>query len=216
VFHEACLHTGKIFALLDGVDEISPDYTEKVFNLINALLEMKIKKLYISSRPEIAKDLETKYNEISYNLVPIPAADQWEYLMNYWRKHSNLKDEEILSRLAEKSIEKFKGSLITYIENDNLVVRSMTENETITSIPLFLNLVAEIINDELNNDFTENEDSLLQSTALNDYNLLQHFFEKKFEKYIGKTGIACSSVRGKKIVENEKSKIRNFVNGPHC
>jgi hypothetical protein len=147
VFHEACLHTGKIFALLDGVDEISPDYTKKVFNLINALLEMKIKKLYISSRPEIAKDLETKYNEISYNLVPIPAADQWEYLMYYWKKHSSLKDEEILSRLAEKSIEKFKGSLITYIENDNLVVRYMTVDETITSIPLFLNLVAEIIND---------------------------------------------------------------------
>lgn len=85
----------EVVMLFDGVDEISPDYTELVFSLLNQCQEgANFAKVFISTRPHMTEALESKFSLIAFTLLPFTEQDQINFLTNYWSHNLILLDSD--------------------------------------------------------------------------------------------------------------------------
>jgi Cdc6-like AAA superfamily ATPase len=73
--------TGNMAVLLDGVDEVSPRYTEEVIQVLKILSKTKIKRFWVTSRNSVRDRLETELQCHSYSLVPFSEEDQKCFLV---------------------------------------------------------------------------------------------------------------------------------------
>ncbi|KAJ4425834.1 hypothetical protein ANN_27460 [Periplaneta americana] len=80
------LHNGgNVVILIDGFDEISPDYAEKVVHMFRQLIiECKFKQIWITSRSLMKDMLEEKFSCLSFELQPFTEQDQRDFLANLW------------------------------------------------------------------------------------------------------------------------------------
>ncbi|XP_069670311.1 uncharacterized protein [Periplaneta americana] len=78
-------HGGNIVILVDGFDEISPDYAGKVLHMLEQLImECKFKQLWITSRTLMKDTLEEKFSCLSFELQPFTKQDQRDFLAKLW------------------------------------------------------------------------------------------------------------------------------------
>lgn len=84
--------TGNMAVLIDGVDEVSPHYTEEVLQILRILSKTKIRKIWVTSRNSVKDQLEQAFQCQSYTLVPFSVEDQKCFLVKFWKqKFSHLK-----------------------------------------------------------------------------------------------------------------------------
>ncbi|KAJ4425830.1 hypothetical protein ANN_27456 [Periplaneta americana] len=85
LFKHELYHGGNIVILVDGFDEISPDYAGKVLHMLEQLImECKFKQLWITSRTLMKDTLEEKFSCLSFELQPFTKQDQRDFLAKLW------------------------------------------------------------------------------------------------------------------------------------
>jgi NACHT domain/Ankyrin repeat len=128
----------KLVILLDGFDEISPDYENLLLNLVQSLQSTQIKQLWLTTRPHLRTTLEDRFKTFAYTLQPFSKTEQIELLIKFWRV-DNPKSWLYASRLLKT----FSDSI-------------QDQKHTFTSIALQTYLLAEAFASEFN-DFIQSE-----------------------------------------------------------
>jgi hypothetical protein len=133
-FTRSCIETGKVILLIDGVDEIFSSYGEEVLDMIKLLSQTKIKKLFISTRPECCERLEMEFLQIKHSLEPFSESDQKQYFLDFLKNNDKLGEitEAELRETVEAFMESMKGSI-------------SAKDYRHTGVPLMTKLVAEYL-----------------------------------------------------------------------
>ncbi len=105
LFRAACKYQGNIQVILDGADVVAPDYEKCVHAMLFAIKNLKLKRLLISTRPELSKKIEKTLQQFRYSLLQFTNENQIEFCIKYWRAESELKDKRDLRNIAEVAIE---------------------------------------------------------------------------------------------------------------
>jgi hypothetical protein len=81
LFKKCCEQKQKvnIVIMLDGFDEISPNYKETVIDLLQALRQTAVEQLWVTTRPHLREELEDKLQQLSYTLEPFSEENQVEF-----------------------------------------------------------------------------------------------------------------------------------------
>ncbi len=183
----SCTETGKVILLIDGVDEIFSSYGEEVLDLIKLLAQTKIKKLFISTRPECCERLEKEFLQIKHSLQPFSESDQREYFLEFLRNKNQLKD------FNEKEIRKFVKAFMKSMKGS---IRAKDYKHT--GVPLVTKLVAEFLESKI---FTVKKPTLgktlkeLKTEKFNLWSLYENFVTKSFDIYF----------KEKKLIDVEKT-----------
>jgi hypothetical protein len=86
LFDITCSSTGNMVVLIDGVDEVSPLYTEQVVQTLGILINTKIRKIWVTSRNSIKGFPEQEFQCHSYSLMPFTETDQKCFLVKFWKE----------------------------------------------------------------------------------------------------------------------------------
>jgi len=86
IFLKALEQRGEMVIILDGFDEISPHYTQKVNTLIRAIRDKTASQILVSSRFSHRQNLEDIVINLAFTLQPFTPGNQIEFLEKYWKK----------------------------------------------------------------------------------------------------------------------------------
>ena len=71
----------KVVVMVDGFDEISPQYKQTVINMLQVLkLTTSLEQLWVTTRPHLRAELEDNLQQLSYTLQPFSEVEQVEFL----------------------------------------------------------------------------------------------------------------------------------------
>jgi energy-coupling factor transporter ATP-binding protein EcfA2 len=97
--------TGNMAVPIDGVDEVSPQYTEEVVQILRILTITKIRKIWVTSRNSVKGHLEEEFHCQSYSLLPFNAEDQKSFLVKFWNQKYSIIEKDCIERLATRVVE---------------------------------------------------------------------------------------------------------------
>jgi ribosomal protein L11 methylase PrmA len=69
--------------MLDGFDEIIPNYKKSVIRLLQALRQTAVEQLWVTTRPHLTNELEDVLQQLSYTLEPFSEKDQVKFLTKF-------------------------------------------------------------------------------------------------------------------------------------
>ncbi|XP_018569756.1 uncharacterized protein LOC108909812 [Anoplophora glabripennis] len=132
----------KVVLMLDGVDEISPDYTDLILNLLDQCQQgPNFVKIFVTTRPHVALKLGAVLGVGTFKLLPFTRSDQVNFLTNYWIHNLNLNYGN------KTKCERYAKILI---DNLSSWTRSNYSSENpFEEIPLQVRMVAEIFQESL-------------------------------------------------------------------
>lgn len=120
-----------VILLLDGFDEISPDYKDLVIELIK-VLEFHVEKIVITTRPHMSLELESAFNIFACTLNPLSELEQVDFLVKFWQKcNPTFTDKKRLEVYAKNVIDLFTNTI-----NDKF--------KEFTGVPLQSRMIGEI------------------------------------------------------------------------
>jgi hypothetical protein len=185
LFRESFLKIGNVQIILDGLDEIAPIYTDAVMNLMKTLQSLRIRKIIISTRPELGDRLETEFNKKRFEILPFTRKEQETFLMSSWK--GNSKNSEI-------ELQKFSSKLLDSITQT-------VADEEFTGTPLTTKLVAEIYKSQAQRGIES--DKIEGATNL--YELFKKLLEEKIKIICGeKMGAETTKVQAQLTMINER------------
>jgi hypothetical protein len=133
LFRESLLNEGNVQIILDGLDEIAPNYTEPVMNLIGNLIKLPIRKVIVSTRPELGDRLEREFQKLRCEILPFTSDEQETFLVSFWKGASGY--------LKESELQIFSKKLLHSINET-------VSDSDFTGTPLTTKLIGEIYNDQ--------------------------------------------------------------------
>ena len=185
IFLQALEQSGKVVILLDGFDEISPDYSPKVKKVISALKDKTSSKIWISSRFSDRQDLEDMLGKYACTLQPFTLENRYQFLKQYWSKVSGITNQENLQTFANKLL-----SLCSQNFSD--------KDGEFTGIPLQTMMLGEAFANSAKEYCSSGEFNLPENFNLLD--LFQTFWEKKCDIYMReKSKMVTSNPNVKKV-----------------
>jgi ankyrin repeat protein len=128
--------TGNMAVLIDGVDEVSPHYTEEIIQILRILSKTKIRQIWVTSRNSVKDRLKQELQCQSYSLVPFSVEDQKSFLVKFWNQKFSHIEAVNLESLALKVVE---------LSSKHLSVRE----KNFMGIPLQSMLLAEMFEENL-------------------------------------------------------------------
>jgi len=105
LFDNTCSSTGNMVVLIDGVDEVSPHYTEQVVQILRLLNKTKIKKIWVTSRNSMKGFPEIEFQCHSHSLAPFTEKDQKRFLVKFWKEKFLDVKGDCLEHLAQRLVE---------------------------------------------------------------------------------------------------------------
>ncbi|GAB0095743.1 hypothetical protein DMENIID0001_111630 [Sergentomyia squamirostris] len=174
----------KIVVFLDGLDEVSPEYTEQIKQMVMELKKKKI-QILISSQPHLQNEVDGLEFDVTFNLEPYDVKMQRQFLRDYWAENLKLKlntNEVQQGELDVKTISTYTKKFLKMCYRSKLT-------DSISSIPLLLNVIADLyLNDCV--EFCKKvnakwPDRILHVDVLKIY---EEIFEKLWNRYYIKTG----------------------------
>ena len=71
LFKQCCEQKQKVrtVIMLEGFDEISPFYKQTAIDLLQALRQTAVEKLWVTTRPHLREELEDKLQRLKYNFL---------------------------------------------------------------------------------------------------------------------------------------------------
>ncbi|XP_069701730.1 uncharacterized protein [Periplaneta americana] len=155
-----------VCVLLDGCDEISPSYTDKVISIIKLLKKTKLQKLCVTTRPiECSSRLEDALSTFPFRFQPFSVTDQKNFLAKFWRNIEGLK-ESLLNTFIEKILQVIERKL-----NDG--------QKEFTGVPLQCMLLAEAFKENLQKYNDTGEIGEIEKFDI--LQLYKHFVKKKMQ-----------------------------------
>jgi len=186
IFLQALDETNKVVIILDGFDEISPDYSSKVEMLIRELKEKTSSKIWVSSRLSHRQNLEDIVMKISFTLQPFKPENQIQFLKQYWN--------EVLKISKQSNLQKFAKKLL------RLCSRNFSDKDgEFTGIPLQTMMLGEAFVKEAEEYCSSEKVNLPEKFNL--LSLFKQFTERKCNIYFSEKNAMDSS---KPEVKSEK------------
>jgi ankyrin repeat protein len=187
MFKQALEQTGKMVLLLDGLDEISPDYSSKVERLIKEIRDKTSSKIWISSRFSHRQDLEEIVVKQAFTLQPFTLENKIEFLEQYWN--------EVINTSKQRRLRNFAKTLLS------LCSQNISDKDgEFTGIPLQIKMLGEAFVKEAEEYCSSGKVNLPEKFNLLD--LFRKFTEYKFNIYFSEKNAMDSSKpetkRGKK------------------
>jgi ankyrin repeat protein len=161
--------TGNMVVMIDGVDEVSPHYTEEVIQIVRILSKTKIRKIWVTSRNSVNGQLEEEFHCRSYSLTPFSVEDQKSFLIKFWRQKFLHVRDEYFESLAHRVIE---------LSSKHLSVRE----KKFLGTPLQSMLLAEVFEECLKQSSTLRTAELPKN--INILMLYDRYVEKKWNIYL--------------------------------
>ncbi|KAG6450629.1 uncharacterized protein LOC115443859 [Manduca sexta] len=128
-------NNGQVVVIIDGFDEISPDYLNEVMALLEILKKSKVSRLWVATRPyNIVNNLEQRLGTFAFSLEKLSINDQYDLFEKLWGKTVNEKSNDRLRFYTENFIKPI--SLVLYDHEKDFM-----------SIPLHVYMIAEIYQD---------------------------------------------------------------------
>ena len=123
----------KVVVMVDGFDEISPDYKKTVFDMLQVLRQTSLEQLWVTTRLHLREELEDSLQQLSYTLQPFCEFEQVEFLKKFWPQNLKLgvKNPHRLQAYAEALIRKLAQSI-------------RDKDKEFTGIPLQTRMLAEV------------------------------------------------------------------------
>jgi ankyrin repeat protein len=169
IFLQALKETGKVVIILDGFDEISPDYSPKVTKLIKAITDKTTSKIWISSRFSNQKELEDMLGKFACTLQPFTQENRVQFLKQYWSQYTEISNQGNLEKFAEKLLSLFSQNLCD-------------KDGEFAGIPLQIMMLGETFANSAKEYCSSEEFNLPEKFNLLD--LFQKFWEKKCNIYM--------------------------------
>ncbi|KAJ9576404.1 hypothetical protein L9F63_006760 [Diploptera punctata] len=182
--------SGNVVVLIDGFDEISPEYSEKVLIMLKSLLETRISHICVTSRTVMKSMLEQELSTLSFTFNPFTEQDQKEFLLKYWNISQSKHD---LNHFIDKLLELTAKSL-----NDKM--------KRITGIPLQTKMLAEIFQSAAEHYGKTGECKLPQKLDL--LQMYNDFIDGKWNVYCSKNKDDMTKVG---VTENNKILREDFL-----
>ncbi|XP_069675895.1 uncharacterized protein [Periplaneta americana] len=162
---------GNIVILIDGFDEISPNYSDMVLNTLRQLSSCKFKQLWITSRSVMRKMLEKEFSCLAFELQPFTKENQHDFLAKLWKNISD--DAHGIKIFIARLLEMMGRSL-----NDKL--------GQFTEIPLQIIMLAEVFQSKASDYCQTGNIEIPDKLDLLD--LYCRFVDKKWDIYINEKG----------------------------
>ncbi|KAF2897959.1 hypothetical protein ILUMI_08211 [Ignelater luminosus] len=169
------LESRNVIILLDGFDEISRWYKEKVTNIAKSFYNEGF-HIWLTTRPLMKSYLEAEFNSFAMTLSPFNQNDQTQFLLKYFSENSkfSVNAEDLLYTFINRLLIAFKKNI-----NDGI--------PHFTGTPLHIKILAEVFKDEFEKyvinenaeEFDENFDML---------DLYDKFIKKKVKIFCDKFG----------------------------
>jgi hypothetical protein len=187
IFKRALVQTGNMVVLLDGFDEISPEYSSKVERLIREIRDKTSSKIWVSSRFSHRQDLEDIVVKLAYTLQPFTLENKIEFLEQYWNEVIKISKQRRLRNFAKKLL--------------SLCSQNISDKDgEFTGIPLQIKMLGEAFVKEAEEYCSSGKVNLPEKFNLLD--LFRKFTENKFNIYFSEKNEMDSSKpevkRGKK------------------
>ncbi|XP_038105340.1 uncharacterized protein LOC6053726 [Culex quinquefasciatus] len=158
----------KIILLLDGFDEVSPDYTDVVLQLIQLYKRNFTAKLRITTRSGgTEKHLENARNFVQYSLERFTKEQSKLFLTRFWQS-------KLGARFDAKKFESYFLQLLAH-----LLEKSDFGKDDLISIPLQIKMIAMMFQDHFA-EFCTSPDGLAQFEKLDLVTLYERFIELQF------------------------------------
>ena len=168
IFLQALEQTGKMVIILDGFDEISPDYSPKVEILIRVIRDETASKIWISSRFSYRQKLENILGKFAFTLQPFTKENQIQFLEQYW--------SEVTGTSKQENLQKYVKILI-----DLCPQNFSDKNGEFTGTPLQTMMLGEAFVNEAKESCCSAKFKLPEKFNL--LYLFEKFTEKKFDVY---------------------------------
>ncbi|XP_052562447.1 uncharacterized protein LOC128092521 [Culex pipiens pallens] len=180
ILFDRFLNKKNVILLVDGFDEIAPNYVEPVLEFLNTV-KNRVRKLIITTRDNSAKNkLESSLNVFAHSFVPFTENDIRNFLEMFWT--TNLKDTD----WNHFQFEKFVTSLLNeYTQNDY-------SGESFMSTPLHIEMIATCFQAEFE-EYIKSGSSNILNKLRREFNLYS-LYEKFIKIYLGKIPMDPSSM----------------------
>ncbi|GAB6022758.1 hypothetical protein CHUAL_006852 [Chamberlinius hualienensis] len=176
----------KTIVILDGFDEIDPDYSEIVTNLVKTILKSKIKQVWLTSRSHCKAAVENSFQCFSFEICPLSDQDEIDFLLKIWEENLGIDMGDFKNRLISFAKE-LQQNVINMIAKGN---------------PLHIKMVAELYSDHCRRIVrVEPEQNTPKIITLID--LYEHFLRKKFDLQSNKDNIDSSKIQNSKMCDQE-------------
>jgi hypothetical protein len=184
LFRESLLNEGNVQIILDGLDEIAPNYTEPVMNLMRNLIKLPIKKVIMSTRPELGDRLEREFQKVRCEILPFTREEQETFLINFWKGDSgNLRD--------------FSKKLLD-------AINETVADSDFTGTPLTTKLIGEIYKEQVVSGISSDK----IEGASNLFDLFNKLLQEKVEIICSeKLGTETTKVQAQLTMKNEMEKL---------
>lgn len=131
LFFKHFANSERLIVVFDGLDQII-EFKDEMIKLINILNQKyKLKKIIITARNHLKKDLENEFGIISYNLIAFSRRNQIDFLKKYWSEQ--IKNDEV-----DSEIENFAIRIINHFE------KKVKLNNKFIEVPLQIRMLADI------------------------------------------------------------------------
>ena len=169
------LETGdRIVLMLDGFDEIDSDCKKIAIQLMKALIgnrkkEAKPLRLYITTRPDVADNLQLQLGQLAYTLVNFSAENQTQYLTSFWTKNVvpiNIQENERIEEIAKLLVERVSEDL-------------KDDEKSFIGVPLQCRIVAECFLQQVKTNIDDMRKGIENQITASD--IISSWIDKKFD-----------------------------------
>ncbi|PZC81118.1 hypothetical protein B5X24_HaOG213458 [Helicoverpa armigera] len=187
--------------LFDGFDEISPDYTNEVLQMLCTLKSSRVAHIWVTTRSyNVLEQLEGAMGTFSFTLQALTKDEQETFLQRIWS-----------AKLGLTNTAYIRGSVTFFFKIISFALRDTVRS--FTSIPLHLYMVSEIFEDFFGcycNPAVHRVSDIYMQQVMKTFNLIylyEAFVEMKFFKirFGEKKHFMCFKDPDiRKMVENER------------
>jgi len=207
LFKKCCEQKQKvgIVIMLDGFDEISPNYKENVLAILEALRQTAVEQLWVTTRPHLREELENKLQQLSYTLKPFSKEDEVEFLTKFWSL------QEWFTEPVYKEEDAVKSKLQIYAEKlTKKLSNSISDRDRLfTGIPLLTRMLAEAFDEDVRTFCQSSKCMPELPFQLDLLELYGRFIERKYDIYQEeKLQVRLSNVAGIGLRERDLKTVR--------
>jgi hypothetical protein len=162
----------KVVVMVDGFDEISPNYKQTVLDMLQVLKQTSVEQLWVTTRPHLREELEDHLQQLSYTLQPFSEFEQVEFLKKLWLHNLNLEvsNQKLLKIYAETLIRKLAQSI-------------SDKDKDFTGIPLQTRMLAEAFEEEFRSFYLSEKAQPELPHKLDLLGLYRRFIDRKYDIY---------------------------------